>query len=206
MRHRVSWRFVTLLLAAGTGSARGQENGSTFLIGYGVLTVGAIHNLATRNTPPKVEVGSNVKLWLRGCDSWSNRQRIRQLRPDSIVVEGNAGGRSYARSEIDSLRVKASTGRWAEGWAVGLLAGGVVGAGLGLRISGNDEYLDTGSPAKNALVWGIVMGVSGSTIGAAIGLLVPSRYVTIRNEPGTDPRFSVLPTVGRPGLVARFEF
>ena len=122
-----------------------------FLVGYGILSVGAIHSLATRDAPPKVDVGSRIKVWLRASDRWSESAKIESMDADSIVVFGRLNGR-FAKSEIDSLRVKASTGRWAEGWAVGLIVGGVVGAGLGSRIS-RDEYLDAGSPAKNALAW-----------------------------------------------------
>jgi hypothetical protein len=175
-----------------------------FLVGYGILSVGAIHSLTTRGAPPTVGVGSRIKVWLRASDHWSESGKIVFMDADSIVVQGWLNGR-YARSEIDSLRVKASTGRWAEGWAVGLISGGVVGAGLGSRIS-RDEYLDAGSPAQNALVWGTVMGISTSTLGSAVGLLLPSRYVTVGTEPGSESRFSVFPTIGKPGLVAHLRF
>ncbi len=174
-----------------------------FLVGYGMLSAGAIHSLATRGTPP-VRVGSRIKVWLRGPGHWSDSGRIEVMSADTIVVSGWLNGR-FSRFDFDSLRVKASFGRWAEGWGLGLVMGGVAGASLGTRVS-PDNPLYSRTPAKNVLVWGTIMGISWSTLGSAAGLLLPSRYVIVGGEPGNESRFSVGPTVGKPGLVAQFSF
>ena len=200
---------VPLLIAFAITPARAQSpsgSGSAFLIGYGALSLGAIVNLINRDAPPTIETGTHLKVRLRGFTDWSKPVRVVRLDRDSLWVAGDSADQHFARSEIDSLRIKVSTGRWAEGWGIGLLAGGAVGAALGYTSSsshdGGDDWF---TPGEGAVIGGIVFGVGGSIVGAGIGLGAASRWVTV-GAPTTESRFSITPTIGRRGFVAQFRF
>lgn len=199
--------FVPLLIACAITPVRAQGgSGSAFLIGYGALSLGAIANLINRDAPPTVEVGTQLKMRLRGSADWSYPVHVVHLDRDSVWVAGDSANTHVARAEIDSLRIKVSTGRWAEGWGIGLLAGGAAGAALGYTSVSNDGGDDWFTPGEGALIGGIVLGVSGSVLGAGIGLLAPSRWVTIGGSTSAESRFSISPTIGRRGFVAQFRF
>jgi hypothetical protein len=204
-RHAV---WLTLLLGIGATRVRAQNGGgAAFLVGYGALSIGALTSLATRNSQPGIDADTRVRFRLRGAEDWSEPVRVFRVNPDSVFVEGESTPRrSFARSAVDSLRVKVSTGRWAEGWGIGLVAGGAVGAALGYAAassegSGDDWF----TPGEGAVIGAVVLGVSGSVLGAGIGLLAPSRWVTIGN-PAQKSRVSIAPSIGRPGFVASVRF
>lgn len=192
-------------IAAMTTPARSQGVESAFLVGYGVLSIGAVASLASRGTPPVVEVGTRLKVRRRGVADWSSDLQVVRLSSDSMVVATDSGTLSVPRSEIDSLRIKVSTGRWAEGWGIGLLAGGAAGAAVGYASIGQDGGDDWFTPGEGAVIGGIVFGVTGSILGAGIGVLAPSRWVTI-GAATAESRLSITPTIGRRGFVAQFRF
>jgi hypothetical protein len=146
-----------------------------------------------------------MRVRLRGSAAWSDPAQVTHVDADSVVlVQGETASQRFARAEIDSLQVKVSTGRWAEGCGIGLLAGGAIGAVIGYTASGENGGDDWFTPREGAVIAGVALGVTGSVLGAGIGLLAPSRWVTIGNPP--ESRFSIVPSVGRRGFVARFRF
>ena len=194
------------LIAGATESARSQVDGFVFLVGYGVLSVGALHSLLTLGNPPNVVVGTRLKVRLRGFADWSEPVSVLRVDADSVFVQGTSLDRHFARSEIDSVSIQASHGRWAEGWAIGLLAGASGGALLAYTAASRDPTSDDSlTPDEAAVVGGIILGVGGSIVGAGIGLLAPSRWVTIGGLP-RDSRLSIVPTIRRPGFVAHLRF
>jgi len=193
-----------ILIAAIATPAAAQGVETAVIVGYGALSIGAISSLASRNKPPQVEPGTTLKVRLRGSSNWSSSAMLVRVTNDSIVVASDSGASAFARSAIDSIQVKASTGRWAEGWLIGLIAGGATGALLAYEstaASGGDDWF---TPNQAAVVGGVFLGATASIVGAGIGLLAPSRWVTIGDL--RDARVSIAPTLARPGFVARIQF
>jgi hypothetical protein len=199
-----SYVISLIAIAAVTTPGRSQGVESAFLVGYGVLSIGAIASLSSRGNPPTVETGTRLRMRLRGTSDWSNDVRVARLTNDSMVVANDSGSWSIGRSEIDSLQVKASTGRWAEGWLIGLVAGGATGAILAHEAVDANQGDEWFTPGQAAVIGGVFLGGSASIVGAGIGLLAPSRWVTIGNPKGA--RVSIAPTLVRPGFVAQLRF
>ena len=193
-----------ILIAAAAMPARAQGFESAFVVGYGILSIGAITSLLSRDMPPTVATGTRIRVRVRSAADWSNPLLVSRVTTDSMFVANDSIASGFARFDIDSLQVKAGTGRWAEGWLIGLVAGGGTGAILGYEAAASDGPNGWFTPAEGAIVGGVFLGVSASIVGAGIGLLAPSRWVTTGNP--TSVRLSILPTFARPGLVARIRF
>jgi len=178
-------------------------SGSVFLVGYGVLSVGAINSLVSRDRPRIVGPGDRVRVRLRGVSGQSGEVRIVKLDADSLWVTSDFGAQQFARADIESLEVNVEPhGRWAEGWGIGLLVAGAGGALLGYSSCPKDTCFFGRN--GTALLGGVALGVLGSTAGAVIGLFAPGKWVSADQPAG---RVSVTPVVGRrTGLVARFSF
>ncbi len=201
---RRTYATSLILIAAVATPARTQGVGSAVLVGYGALSIGAIVNLASRHKTPTIDMGTTLKVRLRDSLDWSSTATVVRMTNDSLVVVSDAGPRGFARSGVDSIQVKASTGRWAEGWLIGLIAGGAVGAALAYQVDASTPADDWFTPNQAAVIGGVFVGGAASVVGAGIGLLAPSRWVTI-GDPG-KVRVSILPTLARPGFVARIRF
>jgi len=193
-----------IAITAVTTPARSQGVESAVLVGYGVLSIGAIVSLSSRGNPPAVETGTTLRMRLRGTTDWSKTVRVARITNDSMVLASDSGSWSIGRSEIDSLQVKASTGRWAEGWLIGLVAGGATGAFLAHEAADANQGNDWFTPGQAVVIGGVLLGASASIVGAGIGLLAPSRWVTIGNP--KDARVSIAPMLARPGFVVELRF
>ena len=134
----------------------------------------------------------------------NSKVRIVALDGDSISVAADSLGSRFARADIESLELNAKPyGRWAEGWGIGLLVGGAVGAIWGYS-KWTDDPDNWFTHNQSALLGGIVFGVLGSTAGAVIGLGVPGKWVHAEEW---ARRVSVTPVTGpRTGLAVRFSF
>jgi hypothetical protein len=202
MVHRSLIAMLSLVVAMNPVAA--QDVAIPLLVGYIGLTVNAIHSVATRGSPPKVHAGTTLKVRLHGSADWSAPGRVTRVTPDSMMVANDSVTLSFARSELDSLQVKASKGRWAEGWVIGFVAGGAYGAIAGHATANENQDDLAFTPNQAAVIGGIGFGVIGSVVGMGIGLLAPSRWVTIGDP--KNARVSLAPTFARPGFVARIRF
>ena len=204
MRHL----FLLALLSAGIRPAAmyAQESGgvSVFLVSYGALSIGAIQSLLSTKRPRALLPGDQIRVRLRGFPETISRLRVVALDGDSISVGADSIGWRFARDDVESLELNLEPhGRWAEGWGIGLLVGGAVGAIWGYS-KWTDDPDDWFTHNQSAVFGGVIFGVLGSTAGAVFGLGAPGKWVPAE---GWARRVSVTPVVGRrTGVAARFSF
>jgi hypothetical protein len=173
---------MTILSAAFPAQrARAQSElaGTAFTIAYVVTAGGTVVRLL--EGPATLAPGAQIRMTrapaLDAPGARASRERIQgtliATDSDSVAVRVESGEiRRVARSEIERLQLyRGVEPKWAQGFAMGFAIGAVVGAGGGF-LSGDDpqdEFLAFSAPEK-AVILGIAGAVTGSTLGAVIGL------------------------------------
>lgn len=211
---RIRSIHLALALAAASplvSSAGAQQATTANLVGAGVgvgylaLSIGSIVRLAGHSR--QARVGDRVR-----DRSTSRIGLLTAIDADSVTVRSDAGETRFSIDDVRRLRV--SEGRehkWAQGWAIGLLAGGTLGAVVGLasKAPAEDPNCDFLCPTRNqdAVFGGLGAGVLGSLVGAGIGALASGeRWSRISRF---AQRVAVRPLSNSPGALvvrARLEF
>jgi hypothetical protein len=203
-------RFVlSLLLASFVGMPNTASAQEEVLIGWGALSIGAIVSLAHHSRPAMPVPGARVRLRFANPPAQMLAGRLTALDADSITIEPDSTSpRRIARSDVAGMKVNVGRrGRWADGWAIGLGSGALLGAAAGYSTGDDDEsdffYFTRAEKAGLGAVAGAFVG---SSVGALIGLAGPDRWV---DATGFDARgrVAVVPIVGpRMGLSASIRF
>jgi hypothetical protein len=142
--------------------------------------------------------------------TWKGRTAgtVVSLDTDTLVVATRSKGSRYvdriplnAVTKLEVRRAQASHGENAlEGAGVGLLAGGLIGLGLGSIIDINSGGYDLLTREETMLFFGTVLGLSGSLLGAAMGA------TDERWEPVRLPLSVSFSPHGGARVTLRFEF
>jgi hypothetical protein len=172
--------LVLLALVSRVAPLRAQSEvaGAALGVAYGALSLAAIHHLVSRSD--NAEVGSLVRVSAqtsRGVILLSGK--IAAIRPDTLTLyAADSTRQSIARFDLQSVDVYRGDGRrWAEGWAIGLLSGGAIGA-IGGYAAGDDHGNDflNFTRGDKAAILGIVGAVTGSVVGTLVGTMVRDEH------------------------------
>jgi len=192
-------QIVALLLFALLGNAgQADAQGEGLGLAYVIFSAAAVHRLFNFARP--AGVGSDIRGRVAAVSGErAFRGRIISIDRDTIALADSTDTLRFARADLS--RVEAFRGyekKWAQGWAVGFVSVGVLGAVTGAA-SGNDKPCDdfclTGG--QKTLVLGVVGAVVGSSIGALIGLGAQGEHWSPVNRIGSDLKVTVLPLRNR---------
>jgi hypothetical protein len=174
-------------------------------IAYGALSIGAIVTLIKLRDTAPVEPGQALRI--PGPGGSYRRGHVVRVEGDKITVEMDGEQTVLLPENLGGMQVSLGrSGRWAQGWGIGFVTGAATGALLGFA-SGDDPpgtFLPFTAGEKAVFV-GAALGITGSALGALIGLAGPERWVLA--APDASRRVSVSPIVGRSsGVSVRLEF
>ena len=179
--------LIALVVAPLAGPpARGQEQALlVVLIGDGVVGVAALTSLATRQCCARAVVNSEVRVVTHTAGvSHEIDGVLSGADADSLTIAHDGVVDRVPRRSIRQFDVKMGTERkWAQGWVIGTLAGGVVGATGGFA-SGSDDPRGAWfafSAGEKAAIFGTVGSVLGGITGTLIGATI-NRSRWLRNE------------------------
>lgn len=161
-----------LLLMLGGRVAASQEAGIIIGAGFGALTVRSLIRLA--ELPSAAAYGDELRVKHRAGEALlTTRGRLTALNADSITLTNSEGVHPLARTDAITIRVfKGKETKWAQGWALGFLGGGALGA-IGGYTSGDDhDGFFNFTHRQKAGVFGAAFAFLGSFAGALAGSMV----------------------------------
>jgi hypothetical protein len=211
-RRCVAALFILLTTVRG---ARSQTEPVAIAVTAGVaaLAVASIARLMDQGSD--AAIGNDIRIAVRDeHDAFAARGTLTGFTRDSIELTANGSATRYARRNIRSMVTRMGTeGKWAQGWGVGLLAGGGAFGAFGFAF-GDSVVCDEVclSRSESGVVLGIAGAVVGSTVGAIIGASIEGdRWSRVRRlrDPrvGVVPIVTISPVIGRTtGLMARISY
>lgn len=180
----------------------GNLVGTGIGIGYVALSVGAVVRLVGHAR--EANVGDRIR-------DRSASGTLTTIDSDSVTIRSEAGDRRLARADLRGLRVYEGRERkWAQGWGIGLVSGGAVGALIGATspAPADDPNCDFICPTRegDAVIGGVALGLAGSVVGALIGAATQGQHWSRINGFAERTSVQVAPRMGALAVQARISF
>lgn len=172
----------------------GAQIDASFGLAYVFLSGAALHRLV--NFPSVAVVGTQLRgrRWAVSGEEDFHGTIVRIDRDSITLTDANATIR-FARSDILAMEMfRGRERKWAQGWGIGFVSAGALGATAGFFLADDDSCDDfCFTPGQAAAILGIASAIAGSTLGALIGAAATGERWSGVDRIGLDARFTVTP-------------